>query len=154
MALKHSSPAVKYICAASLKMHDIHIWRWREWKRVHTFWWLDIFPSYFSRSESGAVYLIVSSPSCFIMTILVCNFCCYFKTYWAVERTRMWGQNYFQFTSCWTWILHAVAWKCDKNVQLLMDKLIDALPQLEWLLGPHQSVRKQADSPCYDINES
>lgn len=35
-----------------------------------------------------------------------------------------------------------------------MNKLIDALPQPEPLLGPHQSARKKAESLCYDINES
>lgn len=33
-----------------------------------------------------------------------------------------------------------------KNVQLLMNKLIDALPQPGQLLGPHQSVHKKAES--------
>lgn len=52
------------------------------------------------------------------------------------------------------WIPHAVVWKCDKNVQLLMNKLIDASPQPEQLSDPHQSVRKKAESLCYGINES
>jgi len=68
-----------YLCRIT-KMCNIHIWRWREDRRVHTVWWLDIFPSYFCRAESGAVYLVVRNPRCFIMTILVRNFCCYFKT--------------------------------------------------------------------------
>lgn len=80
IALKHSSLAVKRTCAGLLKMHNIQIWRWREDKREHACLWLDIFPSYFCRSQSGAVYLVVSNPSCFIMTVLVHNFCCYFKT--------------------------------------------------------------------------
>ena len=35
-----------------------------------------------------------------------------------------------------------------------MNKFVDALPEPEQLLGPHQSVRKKAESLCYNINES
>lgn len=56
--------------------------------------------------------------------------------------------------SSWAWIPHAVVWKCDKNVQLLMNKLTDASSQPEQLSEPHQSASKKAESLCYGINES